>query len=101
MGVAAHRSGGSAGLSALAAVTEELPAIIANLNVSLNILSESTTYLVSKLIRAHVIADDIIQTERLRLARARSRNIDTQQQQVTVKGKEYWHVQVTVFASGA
>ena len=34
-------------------------------------------------------------------AMARSRGIETQQQQVTVKGKDYWRVQTTGFPTAA
>jgi hypothetical protein len=61
--VETRQAGGSAGLSVLAAETERLTEKIAGLNAHLNMLSDSATYLESKLIRAHVIADDIIQTE--------------------------------------
>jgi hypothetical protein len=68
--VETRQAGGSAGLSVLAAETERLTEKIAGLNAHLNMLSDSATYLESKLIRAHVITDNIIQSEKILAALA-------------------------------
>lgn len=68
--VETHQAGGSAGLSVLAAETERLTEKIADLNAHLNMLTDSATYLESKLIRAHVITDDIIEAENILAALA-------------------------------
>lgn len=68
--VETSQADGSAGLSVLAAETERLTEKIAGLNAHLKMLTDSANYLESKLIRAHVITDNIIQSEKILAALA-------------------------------